>query len=165
MNSRTSVSACSDDARRVGSHVGDEADGAFARQLDALVELLRDHHRLLDREARRLLQLAGDERRNRALLALLGRDRRDDPVRLLQVGEDGVRFGLVADLDVRAVLLEELGVELRRHRPGQPRREVPVLLGDERADLALAIARPASARPTARGRRSGRGGPCPRAAG
>ena len=127
------------DAGRVGSHVGDETHGAFTRQLDALVELLRDHHRLLDREARRLLQLAGDERRNRALLAFLGRDRRDGPVRLLQVLEDGVRFGFVPDLDVRAVLLEELGVELRRHRPGQPRGQVPILLGDERADLAFAI--------------------------
>ena len=68
------------DAGRVGSHVGDEADRALTRQLDALVELLGDHHRLLHREARRLLQLARDERRNRALLALLGRDRRDRPL-------------------------------------------------------------------------------------
>ena len=65
MNSRTSVIACSDDARRIGSHVGDETDRAFARQLDAFVELLRDHHRFLDGESRRLLQLARDERRNR----------------------------------------------------------------------------------------------------
>ena len=127
------------DARRVGSHVGDEADGALTRQLDTLVELLRDHHRLLDGEARRLLQLAGDERRDRALLPLFRRHRRDGPGRLLQVVEDRVRLGLVADLDVRAVALEQLRVELRRHRPGEPRGEVPVLLGDERSDLALAI--------------------------
>ena len=37
-------------------------------------------------------------------------------------------------------LLEQPGVELRRHRAGEPRRDVPVLLGDERVDLALAIA-------------------------
>ena len=90
-------------ARRVGAHVGDETDRAFARQLDAFVQLLRDHHRLLDREARRLLQLAGDERRNRALLALLRRDRVDDPAApASRSARTAFGFVLVADLDVGA---------------------------------------------------------------
>ena len=57
-------------AGRVGPHIGNKPDRPFARQLNALVELLRDHHRLLDREACSLLQLAGDERRRRLLLPL-----------------------------------------------------------------------------------------------
>src|SRR4029078_9796348 len=39
------------DARRGGSHVGDEPDRALAGQLHAFIELLRHHHRLLDGEA------------------------------------------------------------------------------------------------------------------
>ena len=128
-------------ARRVGSHVGNQTDGAdIARQLDAFVELLRDHHRLLDREARRLLQLAGDERRHRPLLAFLGGDRVDGPRRAPQIGQRRVRFLLVRDLDVGAVPLQQLGVELGRLRAGKPRPDVPVLLGDEPVDFRLAIA-------------------------
>ena len=96
------------------------AVGAEPRQLDAFVQLLREHHRLLDREARRLLQLARDERRRRVALALLGRDRRDDPARAFELGEDGVRLLLVADADRLAVLLEQLRLELGRLRTGQP---------------------------------------------
>ena len=126
-------------AGRVGSHVGNQTDGPFARKLDALVELLRDHHRLLDRKPRGLLELARDERRNGALLPLLCRDGADDPVRLLQVGEDRVGFRLVANLDVRAILFQKTRIELRRHFRGEMRRDVPVLLGDEALDLAFAI--------------------------
>ena len=54
-------------AHRVGAHVGDETDRALVAELDALVELLGQHHRLLGREvelaARVLLQRGGDERR------------------------------------------------------------------------------------------------------
>ena len=126
--------------RRIGSHVGDQADGALTGQLDPLVELLRDHHRLLDGEARSLLQLARNERRNRALLALFRRHRADDPLCRLQIGEHFVGFCLVANLDVGAVALEETGVELWRHGASEPRRHVPVLFRNEGEDLPLAIA-------------------------
>ena len=60
------------DARRVGTHVGDETDRAFVAELDALVEPLRDAHRAAGCEAelarRLLLQLRGDEGRQRVAL-------------------------------------------------------------------------------------------------
>ena len=152
-------------ASRVGSHVRDQADCPFARQLDPFVELLRDHHRLLDREPRGLLQLARDERRNRALLALFRRDRADRPQRVPQVGERRVCFLLVPDLDVGAVTLQQLRVELGRLRAGETRRDVPVLLGYEPVDLALTIAHQLQGDRLHTARRSTRGGPCPRAAG
>ena len=54
--------------------------------------------------------------------------------------EHGLRFGLVRNRDGFAVLLEELRLELRRLRPGEPREDVPVLDGDELLDLLLAVA-------------------------
>ncbi len=128
-------------ADRVGSHVGDEAAGQPGNLDAALVQLLREHHRLLHREARRLLQLARDERRRRVALALLRRHRRDDPRRAFEVGEDRRSTAPRSPtLIVLAVLLEQLGVELRRLRSGEPREDVPVLFGHERFDLALAVA-------------------------
>ena len=47
---------------------------------------------------------------------------------------------LVADFDRLPVLLEQLRVELGRLRSGEPREQVPVLLGHERFDRALAVA-------------------------
>ena len=131
------------DAHRVGAHVGDEPDravGPEARQLDPFIELLREHHRLFDGEARRLLQLARDEGRGRVALALLGRDRRDGPRRVLEIGDDPLRLLFVQNPNRVAVLLEQLGVEFRRLRPGEPREDVPVLLGNELLDLPLTIA-------------------------
>jgi hypothetical protein len=55
------------DVGRVGAHVGDQTDGAIGPDLAALVELLRDRHRALGREAQPprclLLECAGSERR------------------------------------------------------------------------------------------------------
>ena len=117
------------------------AVGAEPGQLDAFVELLREHHRLLDREPRRLLQLARDERRRRVALALLGRDRRR---RSTSARSRSARIAFdcssLPTLIVVAALLEQLRFELRRLRPGEPREDVPVLLGHERLDLALAVA-------------------------
>ena len=64
-------------ADRVRPHVRDETDRSFRAelgQLDPLVELLREHHRLFDGKPRSLLQFARDERRRRVALALLGDD-------------------------------------------------------------------------------------------
>ena len=60
-------------------------------------------------------------------------------VAVAQIGEHGVRFFLVPDLDVCAVALQQLRVELGRHRPRQMRRDLPVFLGDERVDLTFAV--------------------------
>ena len=57
-SSRTAAMRLVRDARRVGAHVGDEADRALVAELDALVEPLRDAHRarrLIAELARRLL--------------------------------------------------------------------------------------------------------------
>ena len=39
------------DARRIGTHVGDKTDRAFLAELDAFIQLLREHHGALDAEA------------------------------------------------------------------------------------------------------------------
>ena len=71
------------DAHGVGAHVRDEADRALVPQLDALVELLRQHHGLLGREvelaARLLLQRRGDEGRRGVAPALAARHALDPP--------------------------------------------------------------------------------------
>src|SRR5439155_8520459 len=55
------------DARRVGAHVGDEADRALRAELDAFVQALRDPHGARGLEAelarRLLLEARGDEGR------------------------------------------------------------------------------------------------------
>jgi len=53
--------------RRVGTHVGDDADGAFAGDVHTFIKLLRGPHGALGAEAQSgaagLLERAGDERR------------------------------------------------------------------------------------------------------
>ena len=70
------------DARRVGSHVRDEADVSEVTELFAFVELLRDGHRLLDRILEAavglLLKLRSRERRAGRLFLLLAGDLFDD---------------------------------------------------------------------------------------
>src|SRR6185369_15143225 len=69
------------EVRRIGSHVGDQGDGALAGDLDALVELLSRTHRALRVEAkaaaRGLLEGRGDVRGARAARGPLGLDARD----------------------------------------------------------------------------------------
>ena len=71
-------------ARRVGSHVGDEAGRALRAQIDAFVEPLRHAHRPPHIEpqlaGRIALQLAGDERRQRLALLLAGLNRNQRPL-------------------------------------------------------------------------------------
>ena len=63
------------DAQRVGSHICDQTNRAFARDLHTFIELLRDHHRAPRRHVelagRLLLERRRDERR-RGILLLLG---------------------------------------------------------------------------------------------
>ena len=56
-----------------------------------------------------------------------------------EIREDLIRLGLAADLENRPVLLDQLRVEFRRNRAGEPGEEVPVLLGHEALNLALAF--------------------------
>src|SRR5213592_2943478 len=137
------------DARRIGAHVGDEADRTLRAELDALVEALRDPHgaRGLEAELARglLLEARGDEGRRRVAAALLPLDLGDRPGRTVETAQ---RL-----LHPRPVLeAEALVVELLDRHLGQPRREgwrlgrleprldSPVLLGREGADLALPLA-------------------------
>src|SRR5256712_635076 len=131
---------CARPGTGAGASVGEETAGQLGDLDPALVQLLRDHHRLFDREARRLLELARDERRRRMTLALLGDHRRHGPRRALEIGEDGLRLLLVGDRHGIAALLEQLRFDLRWLRAGEPREDVPVLFGHEPLDLALAIA-------------------------
>ncbi len=127
-------------AGRVGAHVGDEPDRAFPRQLDPLVELLGEQHRLLDGEARGLLQLAGDKRRRGRLSPLLRGDAAHHPARPLEVGQNLTNLGLARQPDRVVALAQQPRVELRGRRGRQAGGQMPVLLGDEVLDLPLAVA-------------------------
>ena len=72
------------DARRIGTHVGDETHGAFVADLDAFIEALRDHHSALHAEAQLtrgfLLQGGSDERGDRIALLLARGHALDDVI-------------------------------------------------------------------------------------
>jgi hypothetical protein len=78
------------EVHRVGPHVGDEPGLPLGSELDPLVQLLGDGHRLLGREpqlARRLLlEGRGRERRGRVALDLLAGDVGDRPALHLENG-------------------------------------------------------------------------------
>ena len=99
------------DGRRVGAHVGDQANRFAFTDVDALIQLLRDLHRLRWRHVQprrsRLLQGAGGERRPRLARLALGLEVPDPIGRALQIGEDalGVLFGLELDRLIEADLL------------------------------------------------------------
>ena len=137
---------------RVGAHVGDEPDAAFA-QILALVQLLRETHGAPGIEAelagRLLLQRRGGEGRGRIAAALLAIDREHAQLaaasgagRRADGALDLARFGFVGEaelLDLAAAILQQLQREgLRAVRPLA--LDGPVLLRQERADLLLALA-------------------------
>src|SRR5690606_1747974 len=133
---------------RVGTHVADQADGAFVSQRHALVQLLRHLHGALGGEAQLarglLLQGRGGERRRGAALALLAGDVGD-----LQRAICGRYQPLAGGLGGLAVgdreLLELLPVQLDQARTEGLRRMLafgldrPVLARLERLDLLLAL--------------------------
>src|SRR5215213_3209587 len=92
------------DSRGVGSHISYQADKPFLADLDPFVQLLRQLHGLLDREAQLargfLLQLRSDKRRDRVALFLSGRDRRDDEALALQFGQYVARLLLFFYMDL-----------------------------------------------------------------
>ena len=146
---------------RVGPHVGDEPDLLAATECDALVQLLGDRHRLTcaEADARPLaLQRRGLERRLRVALLLGATDLADgvgqplgthdqriglllrphDPqlgpgplVLALEVLRGGEAQPVDADHPSPDVLLA--------HGPAEQSCEVEVGLGDEGADLVLAV--------------------------
>ena len=131
-------------ARRIGTHVGDQTDGAFFRtELHAFVQLLRQHHGALHTKAQLtsglLLQGRGNERRNRVAALLAIDDRLDHIVGPFQRIDNGLRSGLVGNFNVLAILLGEMRVELRRLLRAERGVDGPILLLDERSDLAFAV--------------------------
>src|SRR5262249_50873251 len=102
------------EARRIGTHVGDETDRALRTEVDALVELLRDLHRALARGAvavrRGLLERARDERRLRVLEPRLHLDAGDRRLRALELLPQRCGFGarvLAADLPLLELALAD----------------------------------------------------------
>src|SRR5262245_55788102 len=132
------------DAGRIGPHVGDETHRAVGSELDAFIEPLGDLHRPLHPEAQLLegllLQLRGDEGRHGVAAPLLALDPRHAEAPRLEVAAHGFGRRGVSDLEVLAVLLDEVRAEHRRLPGLEVREHGPVLFGDEGSDLALAVA-------------------------
>ena len=141
------------DGHRVGPHIGDEAYGALARKIDALVQALGHRHRLARAEAELagglLLQRRRGEGRGGRALPLLLLDLRDAVVRTVQPFDVGGGVGLGPEQDP---LLVGRGGELALGHLGQAggerglgilRREAdvdaPVFDRVERRDLTLAL--------------------------
>src|SRR3954470_13627927 len=127
----------------VGTHVGDETDGAFFAEFHAFVEALRDHHGALDAEAklagRILLQLTGREWRSGIATALFFVDGTNDPVRLFQGNADLLCVLAIGDFNLLFALAHKAGVKCRRLGSGEVRVDGPVLFFLERLDLAFAL--------------------------
>src|SRR5262245_6079545 len=145
------------DARRICAHVGDQPDRALAAEFDSFVQPLRDLHRLLGRKTqltrRLLLELRGDERRDRVAFLLPGRDVGDDVASPIEFGQDVFRGLLVLDMKfgllnavVEAGGLNRLRldfvkprVERRRQLRRQVRDDRPVFGFDEGQNVAFAL--------------------------
>ena len=132
-------------AQRVGTHIGDQTDGAEALDVDAFIQRLGGAHRAGGGKAQRaagvLLQRGGDERRGRGAPALAFVDFGNRIGLAFERGKDRVGFGLVlhrhlgpvrfggqARGESRAVLRFQAGVQ------------VPVFLGVKVFDLQFAVA-------------------------
>ena len=127
----------------VRAHVGDEADGPLVAELDAFVELLRQHHGLASREvelaARLLLKSRGDEGGGGIAAALPARDALHLPGRPVQIRHHRERRRFGGKARLLALDLAQGGHELRRVLSLELGVERPVLRGHEGEDLALAL--------------------------
>src|SRR5690606_37667248 len=130
------------DARRIGTHVRDEPRRAFRAEVDPLVELLGDAHRLLGGEAetlrRFLLQRARGEGCGRVLPLLPTLDLGDVERMPLDVGQDLARRRFVLEREGLPIGVRALGAEAVPVLVG-PGGDRPALFGDARAELALAL--------------------------
>ena len=128
--------------QRVGPHVGDEADGGLAEG-DALVELLREDHRPFHGVAELarclLLKRRRRERRRRVARALARVDALDRVARVREGGAVFLGGPTVVDLELVTFVLDDLGGEGVAGVILERGLERPVLLRDERLDLALPI--------------------------
>ena len=150
------------DAGRIGTHVRDEADGAFCAYVDTFIKTLRHAHGAADVEAELAgciaLELAGDEGRQRAALLLSGLHGGECPLCIRESGErfvhggfagegarDPLRFavfvGSAGDAGGLAIDADEAGLEgfLGLLFRMQQCVESPVFNGLECADLAFAF--------------------------
>ena len=131
------------DLRRIGAHVGDQADRAFFTQLDAFIQTLCDHHGALHAEAQFargvLLKLAGGERGGRTAPALAFVDGADRPVGFLDRRSNPLGFFFVWNRRLLVADADEPGIEGRRLLPLQMSVDGPILFLDEDLDLALAL--------------------------
>src|SRR5437870_3894233 len=131
------------EAHRVGAHVRDQSGLTLLAQLDALVETLRQGHRLLGGEAqavrRVLLQLGGDERWRRVAPALLLRHLGHHELLAPERFDQRPRDLAGRDLRLLPVEPDELRPELRRQCGPQIRLDAPVLDRNELRDLLLAL--------------------------
>src|SRR5207253_2028978 len=131
------------DVERVGSHIGDETDRRAVADGDAFIELLREDHRFLHRVAELarclLLDRRGGERRRGIAAALALLDALDCVAGIGERGAVLVGSLTVMDLELVALLLDDLGAERVARVVGKRGLESPVLLRLERLDLALAV--------------------------
>src|SRR5262249_43971658 len=126
----------------VGTHIGDQAVRAVVAQVDTLIKLLRDRHRLLRREAELsrglLLHARGDKRRCWLSRALFLLDGADFPVRVLEAIEKRIDRCSVRKLRVLTVRLKERSIEVDAVL-GERAADRPILLGLERFNFLLAV--------------------------
>ena len=131
------------DARRIGTHVGDQADGSLFAQINAFIQALGDHHGALHAEAQLargvLLELAGRKRGSRILAPLFLLDRAHRPRCALEFLFQLLRRLLVGEHVLLGIGSHQARVERRRLRARQVRIERPIFRGIERLDVALAL--------------------------
>ena len=131
------------DVQRVGPHIRDEANGSARAHRDAFVQLLREDHRALHRVAelpRRLLLEGRCRERGRGVataLALL--EALDDVRRVRESGAMLLGRLAVVDLELVALVLDDLRRERLAGMVREGGLERPVLDRDECRDLTLAV--------------------------
>ena len=127
----------------VGTHIGDEADGALAADVDALIELLRNGHRAARRHIELagglLLQRGGDERRRRRAALFRALDARNGEFLPGDVAQDLVGLGLAVQLALLFLAVIVRREAARLVQAAQQHVDRPVFLRHEGLDLLLAL--------------------------
>ena len=130
-------------ARRVGTHIRDEAGRTVTTKNNALVELLSDHHRAPRRKpelaCRILLQRTGRKRRRGFLPALTALDLLYGKATLCQIVRQSLCFRFVMEGKFFTVCMGHLGGKCMLPL-FQLCLDRPVLFGLKRLNLALTVA-------------------------